>query len=398
MSMDRIVVAGASLGGLRAAEAVRHEGFVGDLIVVGAEQHFPPYDRPPLSKEILKGEWEADRGRLKVIEHLNADLVLGRRIVRLHHARSEVELDDGSRIGFDGLVIATGAAPRMLPSIDVTTPGVFVLRTYDESVALREALAHSPKVAIIGAGWIGCEVAATCRGYGLEVTVVEYFPQPLERTLGPVMGAWAAEVHRSRGVDLRLGVGVKGVTGEGSVERVELEDGSSIEADVVVLAIGVVPETGWLEGNDFDLDNGVLCDETLRVLGTDNVVAVGDVARWPNAMFGRVMRVEHWSNAVEQASVAAHTLVHGAELAKPYVAVPYVWSDQYDLKIQYVGTAGTFHSVLEGSLEADKFVVGYESDGVLVGALCVNSPARMIRYKRFIATHPQVENISANLP
>jgi len=398
MSMDRIVVAGASLGGLRTAEALRHEGFVGELIVIGAEHHFPPYDRPPFSKEILKGEWEADRGRLKVIEHLNAELVLGRRIVKLHHALSEVELDDGTRISFDGLVIATGASPRMLPSIDASTPGVFVLRTYDESVALREALAKSPKVAIIGAGWIGCEVAATCRGYGLDVTVIEYFPQPLERTLGPVMGEWAAGVHRSHGVDLRLGVGVKGISGQGAVERVELDDGSFVEADVVVLAIGVAPETSWLEGNDFDLANGVLCDETLLVKGADNVVAVGDVVRWPNGMFNKVMRVEHWSNAVEQASVAAHTLLHGPSEAKPYVAVPYVWSDQYDLKIQYVGTAGAFHSVFEGSIEDNKFVAGYEADGILVGALCVNSPARMIKYKRFISTHPQIENILANLP
>ncbi|HVB01015.1 MAG TPA: FAD/NAD(P)-binding oxidoreductase [Acidimicrobiales bacterium] len=398
MSMDRIVVAGASLGGLRTAEALRHEGFAGELIVIGAEHHFPPYDRPPFSKEILKGEWEADRGRLKVIEHLNAELVLGRRIVKLHHALSEVELDDGSRISFDGLVIATGASPRMLASIDASTPGVFVLRTYDESVALREALAKSPKVAIIGAGWIGCEVAATCRGYGLDVTLIEYFPQPLERTLGPVMGEWAAEVHRRHGVDLRLGVGVKGISGQGAVERVELEDGSFVEADVVVLAVGVAPETSWLEGNDFDLENGVLCDETLLVKGANNVVAVGDVVRWPNAMFNKVMRVEHWSNAVEQASVAAHTLLHGPSEAKSYVAVPYVWSDQYDLKIQYVGTAGAFHSVFEGSIEDNKFVAGYEADGMLVGALCVNSPARMIKYKRFISTHPQIEDISANLP
>ena len=398
MSMERIVVAGASLGGLRTAEALRHEGYTGELIVVGAEHHFPPYDRPPLSKEILKGEWEADRGRLKVIENLNADLVLGRRIVQLHHALGEIELDDGARIGFDGLVVATGASPRLLPSIDASLPGVFVLRTYDESLALREALTHAPKIAIIGAGWIGCEVAATCRGYGLDVSVIEYFPQPLERTLGPVMGEWAATVHRSHGVDLRLGIGVKGTVGTERVEGVELEDGSVVEASVVVLAIGVAPETSWLEGNGLDLENGVLCDETLRVKGTDNVVAVGDVARWPNAMFDRVMRVEHWSNAVEQASVAAHTLLHGREEARPYVAVPYVWSDQYDLKLQYVGTAGTFHSVLEGSIADRKFVAGYEADGVLVGAFCVNSPARMIKYKRFIASHPTIEDIAAHLP
>lgn len=398
MSMDRIVVAGASLGGVRTAEALRHEGFAGEIIVIGAEKHFPPYDRPPLSKEILKGEWEADRGQLKVAENLDANLMLGRRITKLRLADGELDLDDGSVVGFDGLVIATGATPRLLPSIDASLAGVHVLRTYDESVVLRSALAGSPRVAIIGAGWIGCEVAATCRGYGLSVTVIEFFPQPLERTLGPEMGAWAAELHRSHGVDLRCGVSVTGVVGDRRVERVELSDGTSIDADVVVVAIGVTPETHWLEGNGFDLENGVLCDPTLRVVGADNVVAVGDVARWPNAMFDRVMRVEHWSNAVEQASVAAHTLLHTPEQSRPYVAVPYVWSDQYDAKIQYVGTAGEFRSVFEGSLEADKFVAGYFADGVLVGALCVNSPARMVKYKRFIATHPKIDGIEANLP
>jgi len=142
----------------------------------------------------------------------------------------------------------------------------------------------------------------------------------------------------------------------------------------------------------------VLCDETLRVVGAENVVAIGDVARWPNAMFGRVMRVEHWSNAVEQAAIGAHTLLHGREDARPYVAVPYVWSDQYDAKIQYVGAAGDFHSILEGSIEEQKFVAGYVADGVLVGALCVNRPARMVKYKRFIATHPSIDGIEANLP
>lgn len=396
--MDRIVVAGASLGGVRAAEALRHEGFTGELTIVGEELHYPPYDRPPLSKEILRGAWEPDRGRLKVAEDLDAKLVLGRRIRQLRHAAGEIVLDNDEIIGFDGLVVATGATPRMLPNVDASTPGIYVLRTYDESVALREAITGSPKVAIIGAGWIGCEVAATCRERGLDVTVIEFFPQPLERTLGPVMGAWAADLHRSHGVDLRLGVGVSGVTGEGRVERVELADGSAVEADVVVLAIGVVPETSWLEGNGFDLDNGVLCDETLRVVGAENVVAIGDVARWPNAMFGRVMRVEHWSNAVEQAAIGAHTLLHGREDPRPYVAVPYVWSDQYDAKIQYVGAAGDFHSILEGSLEEQKFVAGYAADGVLVGALCVNRPARMVKYKRFIATHPSIDGIEANLP
>lgn len=395
--MHRIVVVGASLAGVRAAEALRHEGFVGEIVLVGEEVHFPPYDRPPLSKEILKGAWEDERARLKVADDVKADLQLGRRAVRLDATAHSVVLDDGSVLEYDGLVIATGASPRHLPSVDASVPGVHVLRTFDESIALRAALDASPKVAIIGAGWIGCEVAATCRERGLDVTVLEFFPQPLERTLGREMGAWAAGVHRAHGVDLRCGVAVTGITGEGRVDRVELSDGSSVDADLVVVAIGVAPETAWLEGNDFDLDNGVRCDATLAVVGAEHVVAAGDVCRWPNELFGRMMRVEHWSNAVEQASVAAHTLLFPDD-AQPYAAVPYVWSDQYDAKIQYVGAPGEFSAILEGDTASSKFVAGYEAEGVLVGALCVNNPGRMVRYKRFLAQRPAVADVAANLP
>ncbi len=397
MPMNRIVVAGVSLAGLRTAEALRLEGFTGEIVMVGEEQLFPPYDRPPLSKEILKGLWQEDRGRLKVAENLDPTLILGHRVTALRASDNEVELDDGTVLTYDGLVIATGASPKMMGSIDTSIPGVHVLRTFPEAVALREAIGGSPKVVIIGAGWIGCEVAATCRDRGLDVTILEYFPQPLERTLGPIMGAWAGAMHRAHGVDLRCGVSVSGVSGEGRVERVDLADGTSVAADIVVLAIGVFPETKWLEGNGFDLENGVLCDETLQVVGASNIVAAGDVCRWPNKMFNRTMRVEHWSNAVEQAAVAAHTLIHPDE-PKGYSAVPYVWSDQYDAKIQYVGTGGEYHSILEGSTEENKFVAAYATDGVLVGALCVNSPARMIKYKRFLTTAPQMDLIEENLP
>jgi NADPH-dependent 2,4-dienoyl-CoA reductase/sulfur reductase-like enzyme len=395
--MNRIVVAGVSLAGLRTGEALRHEGFTGEIVLVGEEDLFPPYDRPPLSKEILKGLWEGERGRLKVADDLHATLMLGHRIVHLHGDRQEIELDDGSMVSFDGLVVATGASPKMMATIDITMPGVYALRSYEEAIALREALAGTPKVVIIGAGWIGCEVAATCRDQGLDVTILEYFPQPLERTLGPVMGEWAGQMHQSHGVDLRCGVAVAGLIGSAKVEGVVLVDETIVEADVVVLAIGVAPETAWLEGNGFDLENGVLCDEALRVVGGENIVAAGDVARWPNAMFDRVMRVEHWSNAVEQAGVAAHTLVHPDE-AKGYSAVPYVWSDQYDAKIQYVGTGGEFKAILEGSTKDNKFVAGYEADGRLVGVLCVNNPGRMIKYKRFLATSPLMDQIAENLP
>ena len=396
--MNRIVVAGASLAGVRAAEALRREGFAGDLTLVGEETHFPPYDRPPLSKEILKGLWEPGRGRLKVAEDLNANLRLGVRAAALHVDEGQVELSDGSFEAYDGLVVATGATPRMLPTIDASLPGVYVLRTYDECLQLREALEGTPKVAIIGAGWIGCEVAATCRERGLDVTVIEFLDWPMERTLGPVMGEWAAGVHRGHGVDMRLGVGVAGVSGEQRAEQVDLADGTSVRADVVIVAIGVVPETAWLEHSGLDISNGIRLDSTCRAIGSENIVGAGDVARWFNPMFDRDMRIEHWSNAVEQASAAAQTLMRSPKDSVPYSTVPYVWSDQYDAKIQYVGTSGDFHGILEGSTDDLKFVAGYSDGGLLVGALCVNSPSRMSRYKRFIATHPLIDKVADNLP
>jgi len=392
--MDQVVVVGASLAGVRAAEALRREGFRGELTVIGAEQHFPPYDRPPLSKEVLAGLWEPDRGRLKVSDSLDAHLLLGRRAVAVDLDKNNVDLDDGTAVGFDGLVVATGATPKMLASIDATLPGVFVLRTHEDCLALREALVREPKVAIVGAGWIGCEVAATCRARGLQVSVVEFAEWPMERTLGAAMGSWAAGLHESHGVDLRLGVGVTAVSGRGRVEEVHLADGTTVAADVVIVAIGVAPETGWLASSGLDIDNGVLLDASCRAIGAENVVAAGDVARWYNETFEADMRIEHWSNAVEQAGAAAQTLLRTPEESLAYATVPYVWSDQYDKKLQYAGIPGEFHGVVEGSPEDGKFVAAFSSDGRLVGALCVNSPARMVRYKRLIASRPPIENLA----
>src|SRR5204863_3672349 len=233
------------------------------------------------------------------------------------------------------------AAPRTLPD----TPeldGIFVLRTVDDALDLRARLEATPRVVVVGAGFIGSEVAATCRLRGLQVTVLEALPAPLVRGLGPVLGMVCGELHRDHGVDLRLGVGVAAIEGEAKVERVRLDDGSTVDADVVVVGVGVVPETAWLEGSGLTLDNGVVCDETL--LAAPGIVAAGDVARWPNPMFdGELMRLEHWTNAAEQGVAAARRLLFDlgptAEGDEPevYAPVPFVWSDQYDRKIQTVG-------------------------------------------------------------
>ena len=397
VTMNRIAVVGASLAGLRSVEALRRNGFTGELALIGAEQYFPPYDRPPLSKELLKGTWEDERARLKVADSFDAELLLGRRAESVDLDTGHVSLEDGSTVAFDGLVVATGATCRTLPGTE-SMAGVHVLRDYGDCVALREEFAKSPRVVVIGAGFIGAEVAATCRTLGLEVTVLEFLQWPMERVLGSAMGKWAIELHRSHGVDLRMSTSVKGLIGEGHVEGVGLADGTVIPADVVVVAIGVFPETRWLEGSGLTLENGVVCDATCRALGAENVVAVGDVARWYNKAFEQDMRVEHWTNAIEQADAASRTLLSEPADSEPFISVPYVWSDQYDKKLQYVGIVGEFVGVVEGSAEDGKFVAAFGSDGLLVGALCVNWPARMIRFKRAIQQKMTLAELAKGLP
>lgn len=378
-----MVVVGASLSGLRAAETLRAEGFAGSLVLIGAERHFPPYDRPPLSKQVLAGAWEPEKARLRVDEGLSAGLLPGRRATGVDLERREVELDGGERMGFDGLVITTGAAPRSLPGTG-DVKGVHLLRTIDDCLALRLELELSPRVAVIGGGFIGCEVAATCRQRGLEVTLIEALPLPLIRALGPEMGEVCAGLHRDHGVELRLGAGVDGLEGDTRVEAVRLADGTRVAADVVVVGIGVSPVTDWLEGSGLVLDDGVVCDAACAAVGGERVVAAGDVARWPNERFGEVMRVEHWTNAAEQGEHAAKTLLHGPEKAGPFAPIPYFWSDQYSTKFQFLGIAGDEVEVVEGDVGERRFVAAYGRRGRLVGALCVSRPNRTIPWRRLI--------------
>jgi len=393
-----IVVVGGSLAGVRAAETLRRDGYSGGLTIVGREPYFPPYDRPPLSKEILRGDWEPERARLRVEEDLEVTLRLGTTVTSLDLDGRSLGVAEGDGIGFDGLLIATGATPRTLPFIPAGLGGVHVLRTLEDSLALRADLEGDPRVVVIGAGWIGLEVAASCRARGLEVTVVEFLAWPVARSLGREAGEWLAAVHVAHGVELRLETAVSGVEGTDRVEAVLLEGGERLPADVVVVAVGVAPETGFLEGSGLTLEDGVLADETCRAVGSDIVVAAGDVARWFNPTFERAMRVEHWSNAVEQGAAAARTLLAPPGTAVAFRTVPYFWSDQYDLKIQYVGIAGEFAGVVEGSIEENRFVSVFSLGARLVGALCVNWPARMIRYKRLIDSVVTVASLADGLP
>jgi 3-phenylpropionate/trans-cinnamate dioxygenase ferredoxin reductase component len=395
-----IVVVGASLAGLRAAEELRSQGFGGVVTVVGDEVH-APYDRPPLSKQVLAGHWEADRVALTVgvdggIDALDLDWRLGTPAKGLDLGAHHVALADGERLGFDGLVIATGATPRRLPGSEGPA-GVHTLRTLDDCLAVRaEVDAGARRLVVVGAGFIGAEVAATCRTRGLDVTIVEALPVPLGQALGEEMGAVLADVHRDHGVDVRLGTAVAGLdgSGDGRVERVRLADGSAIDADLVVVGIGVVPNTGWLEGSGLTLDDGVVCDAT--TLAAPGVVGAGDVARWPSRRFGELMRVEHWDNALAMGAHAARRLLvwleagegggGGSGGAEPYDPVPWFWSDQYDRKIQLAGrSAGADEvRVVDGSTEERRFVALYRRGDRLAGALAMNSPRQLLAYQRLI--------------
>ncbi|MSO78414.1 MAG: FAD-dependent oxidoreductase [Acidimicrobiia bacterium] len=386
MPAPTYVVVGASLAGLRAAEELRRLGFDGRLVMVGAESHLP-YDRPPLSKAVLAGEAQPEDTALRKqpYDDLAIDWRLGRRAEQLEVADRILTLEDGERIEFTGCVIATGARPRVLPGTPALA-GIHVLRTLDDCLAIRADLDRGARVVVVGAGFIGAEVAATCRGRHLDVTVLEMLPTPMVRGLGPVLGEVLARLHRAHGVDLRTGVGVAGFDGLERVERVRLDDESTVDADVVVIGVGVEPATDWLESSGLTLDNGVVCDETL--LAAPGIVAAGDVCRWPNPLFdGTSMRLEHWTNAAEQGIAAAQRLLVDDDAAVPFAPVPFVWSDQYDLKIQVAGHVQGDDQVeiVDGSTEDLRFVAAMGRNGRLVGAVGFGRPRVLMQYRRMVS-------------
>ncbi|MFP5486867.1 MAG: NAD(P)/FAD-dependent oxidoreductase [Acidimicrobiia bacterium] len=380
-----VVIVGGSLAGLRAAESLRSGGYDGAITVVGAEPHLP-YDRPPLSKRLLSGEWEPDRIVLRKpddMASIDVQWHTGVRAVGVDPDDRTVALDDGDALRFGGLVIATGATPRRLPAQD-DHDHVVVLRTLDDALDLRARLeGGGRRVVVIGAGFIGLEVAATASALGNDVLVLEGAPAPLVRALGAEMGAAVSAVHGDHDVEIRCGVTVEGF-GPGAV----LIDGGWHEpADVVVVGIGVVPATGWLDGSGLTLDDGVVCRPDLNA-GHPLVYAAGDVARWHNPLFDEVMRVEHWTNAAEQGALAASNLLAEAvgQPTEPYAPVPFFWSEQYDRRIQFLGRASPDDEVrvVAGAVEDRQFAALYGRNGRLRGVLGLNMPRHVMPFRKHL--------------
>ncbi len=379
----RVLVAGASMGGLRAAEQLRAAGWTGAITVVGDEPHLP-YNRPPLSKEVLAGgvSFEAVAFRRKAAV-ADVEWRLGTRVDHADLAARTARLSDGTTLDWDGLVVATGMRARRL---DLPGPAVgpgsgrHVVRTLDDATALRAELAPGRRVVVVGAGFIGCEVAATARRLGCEVTVVDPAELPMRRPLGDLLAGTLLDAHCEQGVAFALGRLPVALLGSARVTHVELDDGALLPADVLVEAVGSLSNTEWLAGNGLDLSDGVLCDSALRVEGAPRAVAVGDVARFANPRYdATARRVEHWCIPTDTAKHAARTLVAALAGQEPdapaFAPLPSFWSDQYDLRLQSFGAPGLADEVqlLEGG--GRDLVAGYYRTGELVGVVALGTGA-----------------------
>lgn len=416
-SPARALVVGAGMAGLRTAEALRAQGYAGQVLVIGDEP-WAPYNRPPLSKEALAGELVHERVAFRVRKAAaDVDWRLGARVVRADLPKRCVELDDGAVLEYDVLVGATGVVARRL---DVPGPppvaaaGRHVVRTLDDALALREQLRPGARVVVIGAGFIGCEVAATARGLGCRVDSVAVDAEPMIRPLGPLLAHVLRKRHESHGVRFHLGAGVVAFEGGDRVTGVALTDGTVLPADAVVEALGSSPAAGWLDGHGFDLRDGVLTDGALRPVSTDprsdvaaepsaldGVAVVGDLARFPNPRFGNgAWRVEHWSvptdtgrraGAVLAAHLSGDTQRYAEVVGTRWEVLPSFWSDQYDVRLQSYGMPGLAGPdgvrLLEGDLEGE-CVVGYLRDGQLVGVVGIGMLPRVNAYRDQVRYSP----------
>ena len=381
--MRTVAVVGASLAGLSSARALRGQGFDGRLVVIGDEPH-RPYDRPPLSKEFLAGKVTGEDLALEdEDEELDVEWLLGVRAERLDLTERSVVLADGTRVRADGVVVATGASARNLPGAQGLA-GIHTLRTLDDAVALRAEIEPGRRLVVIGAGFIGAEVASTAWALGLDVTVVEALATPLAGPLGTQMGGIVSTLHADHGVRLICGTGVRGFTGVGGVEGVALDDDRLLPADLVLVGVGAQPNVGWLQGSGLELDNGVRCDAG-GLTSSPGVVAVGDCAAWYDRRLGRHHRVEHWTGALDRPKRAVATLLSG-DSSGPDVAPAYFWSDQYGVRIQFAGDARSADTVtVEDGDPADRcFLAVYRRDEEPVGVLGMNQARAFTRWRRLL--------------
>jgi NADPH-dependent 2,4-dienoyl-CoA reductase/sulfur reductase-like enzyme len=385
--MRSVAVIGASLAGLSALSALRGQGFDGHVTIVGGEAR-RPYDRPPLSKEFLAGAVDENALALESDDDdLNAEWLLGTHATRLDPAAGAVHFDDGSTVHADGIVVATGARARTWPASE-RLAGVHVLRTVDDALALRDELRPGARLVVIGAGFIGAEVASTATKLGLDVTVVEAALAPLAGPLGEQLGAAVARLHVEHGTQLLCGAPVAGLTGSDRVTGVQLADGRHLAADVVLVGIGAVPNTEWLRDSPLELANGVVCDEG-GATAIPNVVAVGDCAAWHELSLGRAHRVEHWTGALERPAIAVATLLAGGHNGAP-AKPPYFWSDQYGCRIQFAGIARPDDQLTfeVGDLSEASFLAVYRRDDRPVAVLGMNQPKLFTRWRRQLGSVP----------
>ncbi len=379
----RIVVVGASLAGLNAVQAAREAGYDGDLLLIGDEPH-PPYDRPPLSKDWLRGPLKLDPpflcGADDLRQTLDVDLRLGAPAEAMHPHRKILRVR-GEDIGFDAALIATGLRARALPNAP-PLEGVHVIRTLADAAALNASLERARDVVVIGGGFIGFETAAVARERGLDVTILETLATPLARAVGEIAGAALADRLRRRGVRIETRANVERLEGDARVTGVRLADGRRFRADVVILSIGATPATDWLTGSGLGIHDGVLCDARLNA-GFEGVWAAGDVARWPNPFSGRLARVEHWTNAVDQ---GRHAMLNALDppSASPHRAVPYFWSDWSDDALQFAGVSQGEPQIVAGGWDEDSFVALYLDAGSYRGVLTLNQRSEIMKYRAML--------------
>jgi 3-phenylpropionate/trans-cinnamate dioxygenase ferredoxin reductase subunit len=383
-----IVIVGGGLAATRTAEQLRRSDYTGPVTIVSDEDHLP-YDRPPLSKEVLRAE--TDDVTLKPAEFYaeqNITMLLGNGARSVDTGAKTVTLADGSAVAYDELIIATGLVPKRIPWFP-DVPGIHVLRNFDESLKLRGEAGSARNAVVVGAGFIGCEVAASLRKLGVDVVLVEPQPTPLASVLGEQIGALVTRLHRAEGVDVRCGVGVAEVLGAEKVEKVKLSDGTELDADLVVVGIGSTPATGWLDGSGIEVDNGVVCDDVGRT-ASPHVWAIGDVASWRHPV-GHQVRVEHWSNVADQARVMVPAML-GKEIPAT-VSVPYFWSDQYDVKIQCLGEPEATDIVHVVEDDGRKFLAFYERDGVVAGVVGGGMPGKVMKVRSKIAAGAPIADV-----